>query len=348
MVAKTGSVLHVSDVDTMSVLGDYRNALGIIEYLRDQGHDVLVFGQHVGNVDGVTHIRPDIRGLDDLSLVKDADRAYSNACDLVARWAPEVCVNIAGMTPSVSYLGNPRRASTRCFAVKYVAPTQWVIQHLALRRILVVNDFRCYPREQEMLYWPHLIPHSILSQEERTFSRKILDHRFEVRAVNSGAENWWSYGIKRKKSTGELDCVVIANAWPPKRVAIWETLLTDRCTVYGKGWPDHTWIQPGEVLPMLARARCGVVIPPAEGFRTSKPRKYCLMGALPLLYAGPTLAYPGPGPTVRNAKELDTAIDNIVDLHHLWIDYLNTITEPDFTLLNRALAGERIGGFYDA
>lgn len=375
MFCKTGAVLRLgATADNASPVGDQRDALGVLEYLLDKGHDVCVFGcvhdeQNYAHYPNFHCIKPDVSNLDQDSLIKDVDEKYDEAAQKLIDWKPDICVNVGGMTPTTSYLGNPWMTSTQCFAIKYVGPALYALEKAKIPRLLIINDPRNYPREQEMTFWKYNRPAAVLSQETTGIDRAIKGTKFRIHTVYSKAENWWSYGMDevRHKNLRKYDCLIVAHSHMADgrlkkgRDEVWQNILGD-CnfdfTLFGKGWEsfsryDKTKMlgpcKPGEVHAFLRQTKMGPMIPCAHGFNTGKMRVYAINGALPLLYGrGCHLTYD----VYQNYVPLTSGLrfetsDELRDLIKYWsndedgrrsvVEMLQEMTRPNFSKLDSCL-----------
>lgn len=376
MFCKTGSVLRLGETaNSASPVGDQRDALGVLEYLLDAGHDVCVFGV-VHNPENYMHrpnfhcIIPDVRDLDTDSLIKTVDEKYEEAAQKLIAWKPDVCVNVGGMTPTTSYLGNPWMTSTQCFAIKYVGPALYALQKAQIPRVLIINDPRNYPREQEMTFWEYNRPVAVLSQEETSFDRTIKSKKYKVLTAYAAAENWWSYGmdeINPNSNTRHHDCLIIAHSHmrdgrlKKGRDNVWVDILGDcnfNFTLFGKDWEyfskyDKTKMlgpcKPGEVHEFLRNTKMGPMIPCAHGFNTGKMRMYAINGALPLLYGrGEYLTYDLYQHYIALTSNLRfTTTEDLRSLIDRWskddegraavVEMLQELTRPNFKKLDSCL-----------
>jgi len=377
---RTGQVLRLgSSMSTASPLGDQRDAAGLLEYLSTK-YKVIVFGmtrdiEEYENPN-VKFVVPELKDMDHYSTIVDVERIYSKATAELASYEPELVVQSCGAAGCATQLDNPHHAGLQAWIMRYVGPAIHAIHYLNLPRICVNNDPRNYPKEAEITYWPNVAPVAMLSQETRTFHRKIWEKNYAINAVYSRAENWWSYGSPYSEVDNErtIPCGLLAHSHiddgrlKKGRDDTWYKLLTGltEYEVHGKGWETFSGynninfpgtLKPHEVPGFLRNVVCGPIVPCADGFLTGKLRMYVLHGAAPLLYGrGEYLTYdneyryvPQDSPfRVCNAAELKAAIhlcNTNETLRQLYIDNLRAKTEPDFTMIDECIESNGNGDF---
>jgi len=299
---------------------------------------------------------------------------------------PYVFVELPGTDSTMFVVDNPwgvmmQRVACQQTGTVYLA----VAKELEVqRRILVVTDPKCYPRHHEMLIWPHFVPRAVLSQEnmERTQTCREY-HAIDVEAVYAGVENWFQYGLEPHRDTEPRPWKVgvLAHSHLRKernlpwrhRDAIWSGLLDnlDPATtrVWGADWEQFSGYRPdvfvgqvplAEVDQRLRETTCGPMIPAGRRWQTTKHVVYAMQGAAPLPW--------GTDPEHENCYDPLRSVWNSDSLHRVmnrmdlerWADlfdrdpagrqhYCDAVlrqSRPDFSMLDRAIAGEDIGGYH--
>ena len=304
-----------------SQLGDQHNAYGILKWLGEEWPgDVHFVGKLEGTPPpGVTHFDGIHRGelnfeWDDVAQQRIADRLIEHLRPL----EPRAWIDICGSAASKSWIDNPDGIGVQLSAARYIGPSLYAMECLQTPRICIVTDMRNYPRNHEMTWWKGCTPVAVLGQENRDNRITIRGRRYDMRSVYAGVENWFSHGMKavtpcKPRSEG---CVILAHShlndarWRKNREKVWTRVFTalDRAGIdwrlHGSGWEEYRrgvgahWaarlrdpVDSGGVFDLLQTVRCGFVLSPAEGFLTTKVRKYALMGALPLLWDSEPLRY---------------------------------------------------------
>lgn len=375
---RTGQVLRLgASAAGASSVGDQRDSAGMLEYLCSRPeYCVVVFGQtrdidefKASHPDADVHfVTPDVSNLTELSSESEVNDRYAAAAKSLSEYKPDVALNVCGPAPTATWTGNPRGVTTQAWIVKYAGPSLYAMQKCMLPRVCVTNDPRNYPKEAELTYWPWTVPVAMLSQERRSFRKTVWEQRFVIHAAYARAENWWSYKLPYAElyNARPLKCAMIAHSHIDDarlvrgRDPVWSALLCgmDDFVVYGKGWDAFSnydpvrmpgALKPGDVDSVLQTAKCGVIVPCADGFLTGKLRLYALNGAAPLLYGrGEYLTYdrderyvPLESPyRVRHAADLRHAVDFLNDdesTRREYVQYLRAATQPDFSALDDCL-----------
>lgn len=372
-LVRTGSVWWI-DTKGASAVGEQNDATGIARYLLDQGHDVCIYARHKGHLDGCHHIQWD-------GIEKD-DPQYDHLVEQLKEWAPDVIVEISGASPTMSMKNNHKGVTVFDFSILYYACALYTYHKMKMPRLVILNDPRSYPKDQEMTVWPEVRPAAILSQFPQEKKQRVDGRYYDVKAIYAGCENWWSWAWPYAEiDNGRKGCTIIAHSHMndsrllKNRENVWAWILQDvdfDYKVFGKGWEHYDGYDPkihrGPVHPdmvhtLLQKAECGPMIPITEGWLTAKMRQYLVNGALPLLYGrgqGVALKYDRdcrvvPDDSVirfSDSAELNAAvrIENKAEL----VEHFRKLTEPNFELLDAMIehfaAGgqrcEKFGGYF--
>lgn len=243
---RTGTVLYADNGQASPVAGN-QDALGVLRYLKQSGHEVCIFGPVYGD-HGVPVFNVDFSHTPYQTTPKEEYVFRTRlALSELRRWAPEVCVNVAGQQPSHSNPCNPWGTSPLRTAITTNFPCLLACEELNLPRIVILNDPRNLPREHENHYMPRTLPTAVLSQRSKISTWDTRERRMRREEVYAGCENWWSYGIPYAPLDGERrGTVVMAHShahdlrvYGPERAKVWDALL-GRCDskydIYGHGW----------------------------------------------------------------------------------------------------------------
>lgn len=302
---RSGTVLYADNHQASPVAGN-QDALGVLRYLKQSGHEVCVFGPTYGDF-GVPTFSPNFSGLSIKAAEKEGESCYRPPAEEydfrinialagLKAWGPEVCVNVAGQQPSHSNPGNPWGCKPLYTAISTNYPMLKAVQDLRLPRVVILNDPRNLPREHENHYMPYTLPVAVLSQRNKISEWKTRERTMRREEVYAGCENWWTYGMPYAPLDEERHGVtVIAHGhfhdlrvYGPERKKTWDSVLS-RCSadleIYGQGWDGYPqWkglLKHDEVQPALQRASQGPMIALEAGFATGKLREYVVAGALP-------------------------------------------------------------------
>lgn len=362
---RTGTVLYADNHKASPVAGN-QDALGVLRYLKDSQHEVCVFGMAQGDF-GCPVFNVNMSGLDDLDdpplFHERADAAIAE----LAAWKPDVCLNVAGAAPTISDPANEWGVRCQMWATRTVMPCLKACHVLDLPRHVIINDPRNYPKDHEMHYWPRAVPASLLSQRPSEFTRIVRGRKQRLVEVDASAENWWSYGTPYLEpyAVAQVPAIIVLahSHINDKRVngngrrgTTWEAVLnscTEDFAIYGSGWEETGWadkhrglLKHDEVQDKLRHYSSGPMIPIESNFNTGKLREYVLAGCTPR-------------PVVSESHTYDLRT-KYVPLDHPsrikagepwghwsdreWVEHLRQKTTPDFSALERALAGETMGG----
>jgi len=305
LLTRTGSPLYCDDTKATSPKGE-ADTLPFFRWLINQGHDVRYFGRVVNpeNSPGQVYSVP-LNGVDEWSSEDDIRERCEDLIEEVRLWGPVCCLDMFGYSPTWSTPKNPRFSSVQAAAIRYSLPQLLLMHELNLPRVGVVTDPKCYKRDLEMAsIWPNVRPVAVLSQEQTTIPKRMLDKQFMIHAVNAGCEFWhvWDWEPYEWLSDKRHDVVQMGHAHLKTsrikndgRQDIYEAWWCDReelndPIVYGTGWEgqDVPW---GGTLPTLHDVRQvmqksygGPMIPQKYGFNSTKPRIHALSGSCPFIY----------------------------------------------------------------
>lgn len=330
VVSKTGSVLRHTNV------GDARDQLGILEYLRDQGHAVCFLGRAQVLPEGVDYIEWCVQGD---WLVNNLKAEVERVCIELSRWKPNAILNCVAQCPTVCDPDNPRGVIVQQSAMRYTAPLLFVYHKTGMPRLCIVNDPRSYPFNAESS-WLACGPSAVLTQEHDQFvTRRVWGEVQGLQITYGRCENWWSYGMNPVHTPRPYHMVLMGHAHG--REQLWDSLLGDIfCERRGRGWPDGPVDNPYE---LLRTSSCGPIMPIRDGFHTGKLRQYALHGCAPLLYTSNELTYDKPCDYVAQSSPLrfrdhdELRALSVADLTG-FLEPLVAVSSPNFSSLNNLLA----------
>src|SRR5580765_254340 len=170
IVCKSGSVFGTSSPN-----GEVGETAGILDHLRDRYPKMrlIYFGHHTNQAiarhPGWTFVKPQTEDVTENSPSSVQFKGFildKEIMQSVLGTAEPLCLlNISGYTPTMSWLGNPKKTIVQLQSVKYQAPMLALLQNLQLRRVVINNDPRTYPKDQEMsLGWDYARPAALLDQ----------------------------------------------------------------------------------------------------------------------------------------------------------------------------------------
>jgi hypothetical protein len=325
---------------TTNKIGEQGETEGIMRWLLSEGHKVVYFGAHEGELLGVHFVRPHLDGLDAESSDRHQRELWTKDIEQLADLGITHAVQVNGMAPTFSWIDNPRGARLQSFAVRMCGPWLNVLQTLRLPRICVNNDPRSYPRDQEMSYgWDYVRPAALLDQCSATKKMTVGGKGYKRVSVYGACE---SFGyLPPRDNTQEVDCVVIAHNHANDGIASksdWSELfeLLERfplTKVYGTGWETYMGhnfmgpIPPHQVLEEFAKAKTCFYVPHTPGFKTGKPYVAVSCGCVPCMSVSEVLA----------------AIENYDEC----IASDKEFYKPDFSVLYSVLFEGAYGGGYE-
>lgn len=309
LLVRTGSVWWV-DTERANATGEQNDATGVARMLNDLGYDVAITGRVEGSIPGITTLNWDWKGygLPSNASSQPAEvvyQAYDKALAAIEAWRPDVIVEISGAAPTMSTIDNHKGVKVFEFSVRYYGMALYMYHKLKLPRLVILNDPRSYPKDQEMTRWPECIPQAVLSQYDEVKTQVVDGRKFNVEARYAGCENWWSWGWKyapMRFDERSKSMTIIAHSHlddsrlKKNREAVWDYILDDErleYKIFGKNWEYHPSYDPkihrGPVKPdlvhtLLQTACGGPMIPITEGWITAKLRQYLVNGAVPFVY----------------------------------------------------------------
>jgi hypothetical protein len=315
--SKIGGVFYLQNaISTATPVGEMGETEGVLRWLIDHWPGtVYYFGPHKGTMPQGVQVLPwDARGLNEWSSGADICEQIVNPALEVLKHDPPMCfLCVAGYAVTMAWPDNPRGVMVQAASVRYTAPQLKLMHELKVPRLVINNDPRTYPREQEMIeMWPEAMPKALLSQRTRDWIRKVSRTPIDCREVYAAPENWCYRPTQDLNLERTLRCCVIAHAHIRDGVGkvarddVWKRIFSPsresrahaeagELEIYGKGWEKWTGyeamkpaikgvISPHEVDLKLASSICGPIVSIENGFYTGKIRTYLNQGCLPLLW----------------------------------------------------------------
>jgi len=265
-LCRTGTVLYEDNHGASPTAGN-QDALGVLRYLKQSGHDVCLFGPApyglngktlcgAGTFSGIPSFGVDFAGTPyETTEAEEYVFRINIALTELKQWCPDVVVNVAGQQPSHSNPCNPWGMSPLRTAITTNLPCLKACEDLHLRRVVIINDPRNLPREHENHYWPYTLPAAVLSQRSRVNYWETRERKMRREEVYAACENWWTFGMPLAPlDEPRQGVVVIAHGhfhdlrvYGPERAKTWDAVL-GRCRsayeVYGHGWCYCATCQP--------------------------------------------------------------------------------------------------------
>jgi hypothetical protein len=301
VVCKSGSVLG-----STSASGEAGETEGVLRHFVGRGDvRVVYFGRVNGQLpDGVTHVDPDVGGVDEWCTAARQLEGFENNWERLRDCEALCVINVCGYSPTMSHVDNPHGAQVQAAAIRYNAPMLDFLERARVPRICVVTDPRLYPKDQEMsLGWEWARPRALLDQWSLDARQVVGGVKYARRSVYAACQSWaW---LPQRENSGTVPACVLGHAhvedgikkgsWGP-----WWDILPrldqwpDWLYVAGKGWdsPDSRVCQRHykgcvsqlEMTRMLTSARCCPVVAHTPGFYTGKPHFLMSHGCVPILY----------------------------------------------------------------
>lgn len=349
--------------------GEQGETEGLIRHLAEVfDGKVIHFGQLRGELPGnVLHVAPHIDGMNDYSTQASQEENWRidvmNILQALGGAEPVAFMQVAGYSPTMSWIGNPRAVQLQAAAIRYQAPQLNIIEQFRLPRVVINNDPRTYPKDQEMsLGWKHITPVALLDQTWGEKSQVVGGVKYTRKSCYAACESW-AYHLRNEQNTHENFCVAVAHAHigdgckQKGRARAWDTILRVtpedfRC--HGNGWEHYVnynplmfpgSIKPNEVMELLATTTCCPAVAVAPQFYTGKVYVCEAQGCIPLLYTGNEYTWdpkfkmiPEDHPTrVSDDQSLSGAAwyarEYYAEYRELWRD----LCKPDWTILHDLL-----------
>ena len=296
LVHKSGSLFRTRGAMRANTKGENGETEGLVRRLCSAypDVDVVYWGLTQGDLPCPV-IRPHIDGIKETSTGDEQRAGFALDVADLQHYQPILAfIETAGYTPTMSLIDNPRGANVLQANVRYVAPKLNVIQSFKLPRIVVNNDPRTYPKDQEMSYgWDYCRPAALLDQYNGPSKTQVVGgQRYVRRAVYARNESW-AYHI-RGDNTNEFPIVCVAHAHIEdgtgngSRTA-WDALFSSmEFYVYGRGWPTGQRflgeLAADQVNSVLRQCICCPVVAHTPDFYTGKPFVLEAQGCIPLLF----------------------------------------------------------------
>ncbi len=362
LIAKGGSVYRTRAAQHGNATGEQGETEGVIRHLLERNDINLVyFGAYRGEVpDGLTVIAPDIDRMNNQwALGSDQEDGFRNDNTTLAHLNPCAFIQTAGYSPTFSMINNPNGATVQSAAIRYTAPMHNALNHFKIPRIVINNDPRTYPRDQEMSKgWPHSKPAALLDQCDKNWNKIVGGTHYRCRSVHARCESWAYHEPSLVENSDMFPAIVLAHAHFKTGIKngdqdAWDEVfpLPDGTQVYGEGWEHYhkysSYIMPGKCKPenalvYLSNRTCCPVVSHTPGFYTGKPWVLMSRGCIPVLHHSydPKYILLGKDSPMRIRKSGDfLSIAN--GLHRCkseadsWREFWKIRLQPNWTLLDR-------------
>jgi hypothetical protein len=387
IVSKGGSVFRTREEGEKkaSSSGEQGDTEGLLRHLLTLDLQVVYFGHYRGEPlcdektgNTLCLVTPNTEGITEWSLETEQEvrfRDDEDHLEAVCESYPHAYINVCGYSPTFSMIGNPKGVTVQCCNVLYSAPMLNAIRHFKVPRILVNNDPRSYPKDQEMsLMYPEVIPAALLDQRDLDAKQVIGGQEFERRSVYAACESWLyledvAHEWKDRKT---IECCTIAHCHigdgtkRKGRDSSWQTILSPKedvdylydrgFRIYGSGWEHFSQydleLMPGklrqdECVALARETICCPVTSCGDWFYTGKPFTLLKNGCLPILYGDGTDPYTwdfagryvGLDHRLRITKpgDLKRRVKTHVEFYDELLEYYRERFTPNFAKLDKCL-----------
>lgn len=324
--------------------------------LRELGHKVIFVGRVNGTLPkGITHIEPDITGVNHLMTGKEQRTWLDGIRSQVEVHNPDIAVTMGGLAQSCFTIFNERCVTPQAASIRYMAPSLYSIGMLGLRRVLINMDPRTYPQEQEMVTaWENLAPAYMLGSQNKEWDKVVCGRPFRLKEIWSPIQTW----AYREKVDVLFDrhirCMWFGHAHVEdgfrlkKRGPHIESCMHWCEVVYGRGMDVYKQsaveATPRECDEALAQSKfCVIVNTWSQDFST-RVRAALIQGCCPILWSTPPFAVD----VEREHFPTLPRIGLFADPEH-WHFIFNmaederryrveqALQKPDFTMLDRCI-----------
>jgi hypothetical protein len=296
LVNKQGQVFRTRSFGKANKVGEQGETEGLIRHLIEKWPGkVVYFGQCRGELpcDVIDSCTPN--DLNEWSTAAYQEECFAADVDVLKKYEPIAgMIQVAGYAPTFSHIDNPNGATVQAAAVRYSAPALNVMQKFALPRIIVNNDPRTYPRDQEMsMGWPHCRPVALLDQRDMKRPQVVGGKSYARCSRYASCESWGF--LQRTASAKTVRSVCVAHAHFSDGIRngdpnIWREIFTsgvpEDFKIYGKGWGSwDNWagvLNADDVQEVLSSAVCCPVVSHTPGFYTGKPYVIEASSCIPL------------------------------------------------------------------
>jgi hypothetical protein len=357
LVSKYGGLFCTREAAAKnSSSGEQGETEGLIRHLTKE-HDVLYFGRYEGKP-LCQVVEPNIKGFRETTTWEQQCEGFRQDIAAVEAFQPQAYVMSAGYSVTMSMIQNPNSTTVQAASIRYTAPILNLLTHFELPRIVVNNDPRTYPKDQEMsLGWPYARPVALLDQGWGDVNCVVGGGRYIRRSVYAKAESWAHH--LRRPNTREFPAVCIAHAHihdgckQKDRVGPWHNVLDGNdIWVYGKGWEGFgcNWqgcLDPAQVMDLLNRCDCCPCVAQKQ-FYTGKVYVCEAQGCVPLLYGDGSDPYtwdplqqflPFDSPwRIRKPGDLARIVDMTRAQYDDMIGWWGDMCQPDWTKLDDMLS----------
>lgn len=300
-VCKSGSPFYSrSYVRRASSSGEQGETEGVIRHLVSRGDvRVVYFGITYGELPCEV-ITPAVEGLDEWTDGPTQRDRFRRDEDAVRALGAELLgvINVSGYSPTMSLVDNEKGAQVQSSSIRYTAPMLNLLQAFKLPRVVINNDPRTYPKDQEMSFgWDWVRPRALLDQQQLDGKQVVGGVKYRRNSVWAKCESWGF--LERVKNRRDLPCIILGHSHfrtgiknGGKTREAWDNVMGEHCTypLYGAGWEGReNWLGPleaADVPQVLACARCCPVVAHTPRFYTGKPYVLVASGCVPLLYGG--------------------------------------------------------------
>jgi len=239
IVSKSGQSFQTRDGDK-NPRGEIAGTQDMIRHLSEEGHKVIYFGQHQGDIPYcAATIKPYLEGMSSYQTWREQQNRFEiDTTHLISEltdqgWdgrRPPLWIESCGLSASYSHVGNKRGVTCLLSSMRYTAPILGAMRLLQAPRICLVTDVRSYPRDGEMRDdFPELRPAALLDNTQGGLDKTMIAgfQKWHVRSRDS--QSWsWPY----------LEWL------PPCETTMWDVCGASHChikTGFRKKWRNDAW-----------------------------------------------------------------------------------------------------------
>lgn len=233
---------------------------------------------------------------------KEQQAQFDKDARELKHYEPVAMLQTAGPCYTMSWINNPKYTTVQEQSIHYGAPALNIMQQLRLPRVVINNDPRTYPRDQEMsLGWPFCRPAALLDQCQASGPMVVGGKQYTRKSVYAHCESWLY--CPQRTNTRQFPLVVVAHCHvgdgckQKGRDQTWQRILGDKSiwpehlAVFGQGWEHYSQydpafmkgkVNPQQALDLFNDSLCTPCIAAVPGFATGKGYVAISQGCIPL------------------------------------------------------------------
>lgn len=304
IVNKSGGPLYGYGAENkISPVSSMCEIMGLLEYLATRDDiDVVYFGQVYGDVpEDIAVVEPLLDDLNDMSTGEKQRKHWEwdvllmeNTLKTLKYGPPIALLQVAGYSPTWATIDNAKGAQPQSVGVRHIGPALNMCQSLGLPRLIINNDPRTYPKDQEMSFgWDWTRPRALLDQWDDERSMVVGGYKYRRNSVYAACESYHNFDLNGK-NTDEQPCVIMSHAHISDGIKgghgdAWDMVLEGNdYPVIGRGWPKGGRYQDvtrdNNINAIASTVMCSPVVAHTPGFLTGKPHRLIQYGCIPILF----------------------------------------------------------------